>query len=682
MLALLAAVASLQPLHAAPRAVPSAAHAVRWSSLRPGLAAAAAAAMPLIARADEGGLPIVGKFFETEEGKTLGIYFAQTVINWGVPAAVALAFVIATAPGRRGDEEMPQLPLPLARALGVSKEPKEYLKIERLNTKLASFDFSIAKATVSRESALRAAERQALERRFGAEVASFGLTSTAVRAIAKAEERYRLADAQIAKELESKTRKLRALSLSPFPLPRAGKAAVASKGESAEGAEGAATEAATEAVAEASTTAATAKTGSGNPFAMMQANFGASGLSREVAKLQERQTANELRFLATLGATLEPEQAARLAAALLPKSSELSATEPGGGGVSAVAALAGAAAAARAAAPHVFVLSFFGDVTASQVATLRQEITAVLRAVTPGRSDEVLLVLNTGGGTVTGYGLAAAQLTRLKAAGVRLTICVEQVAASGGYMMACCADELLCAPFAVIGSIGVITEQPNVYERLKQEGIVFSTVTAGKFKRTLTPTKKIDPKDTAKTQEDIEQVLNLFADFVGQQRPQLDVSKVATGETWLGPDALKLKLVDGLSTVDEVLLRRVDEGREVYSVTYQDKERSPLAAFGVGGSGAGAGAWWLVAAGLQQAAAFARTLAGGGGGPPRGALGGALGGAADALSQRAARGDWGYGADASWSSIGQPLASRPTGEIEPEIRWEGAPKGEEPSWFL
>jgi hypothetical protein len=102
----------------------------------------------------------------------------------------------------------------------------------------------------------------------------------------------------------------------------------------------------------------------------------------------------------------------------------------------------------------------------------------------------------------------------------------------------------------------------------------------------------------------------------------------------------------------------------------------------VGGSGAGAGAWWLVAAGLQQAAALARTLAGGGGGPPRGALGGALGGAADALSQRAARGDWGYGADASWSSIGQPLASRPTGEVEPEIRWEGAPKGEEPSWFL
>ena len=119
--------------------------------------------------------------------------------------------------------------------------------------------------------------------------------------------------------------------------------------------------------------------------------------------------------------------------------------------------------------PHVFVLQFFGDVRATQAAALREEVTAVLRSAKKNRGDEVVLVLNTGGGTVTGYGLAAAQLTRLKAAGIKLTICVEQVAASGGYMMACTADRLVASPFAVLGSIGVISDIPNVYERLKKE---------------------------------------------------------------------------------------------------------------------------------------------------------------------------------------------------------------------
>jgi serine protease SohB len=128
---------------------------------------------------------------------------------------------------------------------------------------------------------------------------------------------------------------------------------------------------------------------------------------------------------------------------------------------------------------RVFVLRFPGDVAASQVATLRQEVTALVQHGVPGR-DQVVLVLQTGGGTVTGYGLAAAQLERLKQADLYLTIAVEQVAASGGYMMACIADKIVASPFAVLGSIGVISDIPNVYNRLKQEGIEFQTVTAGK----------------------------------------------------------------------------------------------------------------------------------------------------------------------------------------------------------
>merc|ERR1719181_2106779 len=123
--------------------------------------------------------------------------------------------------------------------------------------------------------------------------------------------------------------------------------------------------------------------------------------------------------------------------------------------------------------------------------------------------------------------------------------------------MACTADKIVAAPFAVLGSIGVITEIPNFYERLKKEGVSFSTVTAGKFKRTLTPTKKLDDADLKKTKDDIEGVLSLFKRFVADNRPQVDIDSIATGETWLGPDALERRMVDALATVDDVLLAHV-----------------------------------------------------------------------------------------------------------------------------
>jgi serine protease SohB len=221
----------------------------------------------------------------------------------------------------------------------------------------------------------------------------------------------------------------------------------------------------------------------------------------------------------------------------------------------------------------VFVVDFPGDVTASQVEGLREEVTAIVGWANATRGDRVLLVLNSGGGTVTGYGLAAAQLKRIKAAGLHLTVCVEQVAASGGYMMACTGDHICASPFAVLGSIGVITEIPNVYERLTKEGISFNTITAGKFKRTLTPTKKATKEDIDKTKQDIEQILVLFKNFVASNRPQLDIDNVATGETWFGPDALKNKLVDELVTADDKLLELRNVGCELLSVKYDDPRR-------------------------------------------------------------------------------------------------------------
>jgi signal peptide peptidase SppA len=214
---------------------------------------------------------------------------------------------------------------------------------------------------------------------------------------------------------------------------------------------------------------------------------------------------------------------------------------------------------------NLYVTRFPGDVTASQLNELREEVTGILRSARPG--DEALLVLQSGGGTVTGYGLAAAQLQRFKAKGMKLTVCVEQVAASGGYMMCCTADRIVASPFAVLGSIGVISEIPNAYERLQREGIEFQTITAGKFKRTVTPTKKVTKEDIKKSTEDITEIFNLFKGFVKSQRPQLDIENVATGETWFGEDALERGLCDELGTADDVLLDYIDNGYDVYEVS-------------------------------------------------------------------------------------------------------------------
>jgi serine protease SohB len=226
---------------------------------------------------------------------------------------------------------------------------------------------------------------------------------------------------------------------------------------------------------------------------------------------------------------------------------------------------------------NLYVTRFPGDVTASQLNELREEVTGILQVAKPG--DEALLVLQSGGGTVTGYGLAAAQLQRFKAKNIKLTVCVEQVAASGGYMMCCTADRIVASPFAVLGSIGVISEVPNAYERLQREGIEFQTITAGKFKRTITPTKKVTKEDIKKSTEDINEIFNLFKSFVASQRPQLDIENVATGDTWFGEDALARGLCDELATADDVLLDFVDRGYDLYEVTYDPTPAGGVGAF-------------------------------------------------------------------------------------------------------
>ena len=217
---------------------------------------------------------------------------------------------------------------------------------------------------------------------------------------------------------------------------------------------------------------------------------------------------------------------------------------------------------------QVFVLEFDGDIKASAVKHLREEISTLIS--TANKGDEVVIRLESGGGLVHSYGLAAAQLARLKDAGLKLTVCVDKVAASGGYMMACVADNIIAAPFAVIGSIGVVSQLPNFHKFLKNHDVDYEQFTAGDYKRTVTMFGENDDEDRAKYQEELEQTHELFKHFVNRYRAVLDVEKVATGEHWYGEDALHLNLIDKLQTSDSYILELM-KNHDVYALHSRQK---------------------------------------------------------------------------------------------------------------
>lgn len=218
---------------------------------------------------------------------------------------------------------------------------------------------------------------------------------------------------------------------------------------------------------------------------------------------------------------------------------------------------------------RVFVLDFKGDIRASGVARLREEISAIV-SVANG-SDEVVLRLENPGGAVHEHGLATSQLVRVKDRGIPLTVVVDKVAASGGYMMACIADRVIAAPFAVIGSIGVLAQVPNFFRALESKGVDFEQITSGKYKRTLTMFGKNTEEGRAKLQEELEEVHALFKGLIAEHRPDLDIELVSTGEHWYGTRALELGLVDELGSSDDYLIKAA-EISDVYHVTYKSKQ--------------------------------------------------------------------------------------------------------------
>jgi serine protease SohB len=210
-----------------------------------------------------------------------------------------------------------------------------------------------------------------------------------------------------------------------------------------------------------------------------------------------------------------------------------------------------------------FICKFDGDIKASQVEQLRREITAIL--LVASTDDEVIIILNSAGGTIHGYGLAASQLSRIRDKGITLTVCVDSIAASGGYMMACVADNLSAAPFAIVGSIGVIAQIPNFNKVLKEKNIEYEQITAGEHKRTLTMFGENTLEGRTKFQSEIDEAHELFKEFIMKFRPNLDIDKIATGEHWFATKALELGLVDDIATSDEVIMRRV-LSHDVYTI--------------------------------------------------------------------------------------------------------------------
>ena len=218
----------------------------------------------------------------------------------------------------------------------------------------------------------------------------------------------------------------------------------------------------------------------------------------------------------------------------------------------------------------VFVLKFDGNMSASAVTNLREEITAILTQATT--DDEVVVRLESSGGMVHSYGLASSQLDRLKKMKIPLTICVDKVAASGGYMMACVADKILAAPFAIIGSIGVVAQMPNFNKILKKNDVDFELLTAGEHKRTLTMFGENTDKGREKFVEELEETHRLFKEYVSSRRPQIDIDRIATGEIWYGSNALNMALVDEIKTSDEYLVSKI-ETADVFEVSYMFKKK-------------------------------------------------------------------------------------------------------------
>ena len=222
---------------------------------------------------------------------------------------------------------------------------------------------------------------------------------------------------------------------------------------------------------------------------------------------------------------------------------------------------------------RMYVIDFKGDIKAGQTGSLKRCVSAILSVAEP-EHDEVVVRLESAGGMVHSYGYAAAQLDRLRQQSLHLTACVDKVAASGGYMMACVANRIVASPFAILGSIGVVAQLPNFNRLLKRNDVDFEVLTAGEYKRTLTVFGENTDKGRKKFRDDLEETHRLFKQYVSEHRPVVDIDRVATGEIWFGRQALEVSLADELRTSDQLLMDAC-EHKDVFLVHYERPRTLP-----------------------------------------------------------------------------------------------------------
>jgi serine protease SohB len=227
------------------------------------------------------------------------------------------------------------------------------------------------------------------------------------------------------------------------------------------------------------------------------------------------------------------------------------------------------AAGANEARKRIYIINFVADLRASAADSLREEVSAVLSVVRP--IDEVVICIENPGGTVHDHGFAASQLQRIRSKEIPLVVIVDKVAASGGYLMACVANRIIAAPFAIVGSVGVIAQVPNFNRALESHGVDYEQVTAGKYKRTVTMFGKNTDEDRANLKEELEDVHHLFKSMVASYRPDMDVDRIATGEHWYGSQAIDMGLVDALGSSDDYLMSALEEA-DLYEVKYEGKQ--------------------------------------------------------------------------------------------------------------
>ena len=218
---------------------------------------------------------------------------------------------------------------------------------------------------------------------------------------------------------------------------------------------------------------------------------------------------------------------------------------------------------------RIYVINFVADLRASATDSLREEVSAVLSVARP--ADEVVICIENPGGTVHDHCFAASQLQRIRSKEIPLVVIVDKVAASGGYLMACVANRIIAAPFAIVGSVGVIAQVPNFNRALESHGVDYEQVTAGKYKRTVTMFGKNTDEDRAKLKEELEEVHHLFKSMVAGYRPDMDIDSIATGEHWYGTQAIEMGLVDELGSSDDYLMSATEEA-DLYGVTYKGKQ--------------------------------------------------------------------------------------------------------------